>query len=194
AGAEGTVRPSIGATVRPLRQHRDGRPSHLDHRDGDALDRQPNGQGGRVLPLSAQVAAVGGDVRHAAARSGTGELERLPRVLAAPGDPIGLAPVHPHAAGAEAVLPPRRRRVRDRAARHLGAAPLLARLDGVGPGGSGLDAVERQPRQEVSKVPRSWTTDCATALSDARAFTNSPGEATRPANTGLRTLLTLSTL
>src|SRR5882672_437544 len=33
------------------------------------------------------------------------------------------------------------------------------------------------------KFPRSWTTDCATVLSDANAFTNSPRGATRTANT-----------
>src|SRR5438034_284948 len=37
------------------------------------------------------------------------------------------------------------------------------------------------------KFPRSWTTDCATTLSDARAFTNSPRGATRPADTSFRT-------
>ena len=44
------------------------------------------------------------------------------------------------------------------------------------------------------KLPSSWITDCATALSDAITFTNSPRTATRPANTSLRTLLTLSTI
>src|ERR1051325_11774366 len=42
------------------------------------------------------------------------------------------------------------------------------------------------------KLPSSWATDWASALSDGTAFTNSPRRATRPANTSLRTLTMLS--
>ncbi len=43
------------------------------------------------------------------------------------------------------------------------------------------------------KFPSSWTTDCASALSEGVARTNSPRGATRPVNISRRTLTTLST-
>src|SRR5207244_12471046 len=42
------------------------------------------------------------------------------------------------------------------------------------------------------KLPSSWATDWASALSDGTAFTNSPRRATRPAHTSLRPLTILS--
>src|SRR6266576_348348 len=58
----------------------------------------------------------------------------------------------------------------------------------------GLTPSSGRRGRKSRKFPRSWTTDGAAALSDARAVTDSPRDATRPANTSLRTLLTLSTI
>src|SRR6184192_934992 len=189
--AEGTDVVS-GPPLCALRQGRDRGVGDLDHRYGDSLHRQTDGEGGRVPHLPCHVAAVGAEEGGPGRSPLPRQLVGLTRVLAAPRDVIALAGLHPQTGHAGAVFPRRRARVNGRVPRAGGVAALLRGLDRVGPRGAGLDPVRRKAWQEIPEVAE----QLGHGLGERAVGRHGVHELTTPrhatANTSLRTLTMLS--